>query len=205
MAITFPREIPDVGYTTADFTLSDPVKASPSGARLINYTQIGDPAWLASMVTRPLTTSQYAEVEAWWLSLRGGLQRVLFRHPWYCYPKNHSASPTPAEDAGNLVSVSGGNVLSVNGVDAALSLVVGDRIGLERSGRYFVGRLTEVSGSGTTRALTVEPLPFDTVATAGAVVRFAQPALVMRPMPDSYSISRNGRHTVVSFSLVEGR
>ncbi|WP_377299719.1 hypothetical protein [Rhizobium sp. SGZ-381] len=205
MTISFPREIPDVGYTTADFTLSDPVKASQSGARLINYTQISDPAWVASLVTRPLVASQYAEVEAWWLSLRGGLQRVLFRHPWFCYPKNHVANHGPADDAGNLVSIASGNVLSVNSVDSALSLVVGDRIGLERSGRYYVGRLTEISGSGTSRSLTVEPLPFDTVSAAGAVVRFARPALVMRPVPESFSISRSGRHTIVSFSLVEGQ
>lgn len=55
MAITFPREIPAVGYVTADFLLRDPVKASPSGARLVNYTQVTDPAWEASLVTRPLS------------------------------------------------------------------------------------------------------------------------------------------------------
>ena len=33
MAITFPRELPDVGYVTADFVLDDPVRASPSGGR----------------------------------------------------------------------------------------------------------------------------------------------------------------------------
>lgn len=44
MAITFPRELPEVGFVTADFALADAVKASPSGARLINYTQVADPA-----------------------------------------------------------------------------------------------------------------------------------------------------------------
>lgn len=205
MAITFPRELPAVPYVTADFALIDPVKASPSGARLINYTQVGDPAWQATLVTKALRYSEFAEVEAWWLSLREGLRRVLFRHPHVCYPKNHGGNPAPADDPGNLVSVTSGNILAVDGVNAGLSLVVGDRVGLERSGRYHVGRLTEVAGAGTTRTLTIEPPPFDTVAVAGAVVRFARPALVMRPVPASWSSQQSGSRYTASFQLVEAQ
>jgi len=203
MAVTFPRELPDVGWQIADFEPDDPVKASQSGARLINYTQVEDPAWVASMTSRPLVYSEYAAVKAWWMSLRSGLRTVLFRHPWVCYPKAHGRNQAPADDAGNLVSVTDGNVLAVNGVDAALVLSVGDRVGLERAGRYYVGMITEVSGSGTTRTLSVEPPPFDTVAVAGAVVRFAKPALVMRPVPGSFQEPRSGRFYTVSFQLRE--
>lgn len=203
MAIIFPREIPAVDYVTAAFVLRDGVKASPSGARLINYSQTTDPAWEATLVTKPLRASSYAEVEAWWLSLREGLRRVLFRHPHFCYPKNHVADKAPADDSGNLVSVASGNVLTVNGVAGALSLSVGDRLGLERGGRYHVGRVTEVAGAGTTRTITIEPPPFSAVAQVDAIVRFAKPALVMRPVPGSWDVQQsNGRYTV-SFRLVE--
>jgi hypothetical protein len=205
MTITFPRELPDVRYATADLLLNDGIKASPSGARLINYTQVEDPVWEAKMTTGPLLPSEYAAVESWWLSLRGGLRTVLFRHPWACYPLNHVNDQAPADDAGNLVSIAGGNVLTVNGVDAALSLVAGDRIGLERAGRYYLGRTTEISGSGVARTFTVEPPPFDTVAQAGAVVRFAKPALVMRPVPGSFQAPRDGRFYTVSFQLTESQ
>tara|TARA_R110002020_G_scaffold53905_8_gene150492 strand:+ start:22453 stop:23067 length:615 start_codon:yes stop_codon:yes gene_type:complete len=204
MAITFPRELPDVGFVTADFALADAVKASPSGARLINYTQVADPAWRATLATAPMVYSKFAEVEAWWLSLRDK-NRVLFRHPHVCYPKNHRGNQTPADDAGNLVSVTSGNILAVDGVDAGLSLVVGDRVGLERVGRYHIGRITEVAGAGTTRTITIEPPPFDTAAVAGAVVSFARPALVMRPVPSSWSVSQSGSRYVASFQLVEAQ
>ena len=203
MVITFPRELPDVGYVTADMILRDGVTASPSGARLINYTSVLPPAWEVMLTTRPLLMSQYAEVEAWWLSLRGGLRRVLFRHPFVCYPKAHGQNKAPADDAGNLVSVASGNILSVNSVAAGLVLTPGDRVGLERAGRYHLGRVTEVAGAGTTRTITIEPPPFATVSQAGAVVRFAKPALVMRPVPDSFQAPRSGRHYNVSFKLVE--
>jgi hypothetical protein len=203
MAITFPREIPSVDYVTAAFVLRDSVKASPSGARLINYSQTTDPAWEATLVTKPLRASSYAEVEAWWLSLREGLRRVLFRHPHFCYPKNHVADKAPADDAGNLGSVASGNILTVTSVSTALSLSVGDRVGLERSGRYHIGRVTDVAGSGTSRTITIDPPPFSVVAEAGAIVRFAKPGLVMRPVPGSWDVQQsNGRYTV-SFRLVE--
>lgn len=203
MAITFPRELPDIGYVTADVVLREGVTASPAASGLINYTQVSPTAWEASLTTRPLLLSRFAEVEAWWLSLRGGLRSVLFRHPHVCYPKAHWQDHGPADDAGNLVSVADGNVLSVNSVDAGLVLGPGDRLGLERSGRYYVGRVTEASGTGTTRTITVEPPPFATVAQAGAVVRFAKPAILMRPVPDSFQAPRNGRFYTVSFKLVE--
>lgn len=203
MAITFPRQIPDVGYVTCDLMLRDSVTASPSGGGLINYTQVAAPAWEVTLETRPLDYDDYSAVEAWWLSLRGGLRSVLFRQPHKGYPVAHREDNAPADDPGSLVSAADGNILSVNSVDAGLVLAPGDRIGLERSGRYYVGRVTEASGSGTTRTITVEPPPFATVAQAGAVVRFAKPAILMRPVPDSFQAPRSGRFYTVSFKLVE--
>jgi len=205
MAITFPRELPDVPYVTAEFVLDDPVRASPSGGRLINYTQIADPAWRATLVTKPLLYSQFAEVEAWWLSLRDGLRRVMFRHPHVCYPKNHGQNKAPADDAGAIVSVTGGNIIAVGSVSEELSLVVGDRIGLENGTRRHIGRITEVTGTGTNRTITIEPPPFAAVSAVGTVVRFARPGLVMRPVPQSWSVQQSGGRYTASFQLVEGQ
>lgn len=205
MAVVFPRELPAVGWQVADFILDDPVKASQSGSRLINYTQVEDPTWVASLTSAPLVYSEYAAVEAWWMSLRGGLRTVLFRHPFVCYPAAHGMNQPPADDAGTLFTITGGNILTVNSVDAGLTLTAGDRLGLERAGRYYVGRITEASGAGTTRTLSVEPPPFDTVAQVGAVVRFAKPALVMRPVPGSWQAPRSGRFYTVSFQLEESQ
>lgn len=204
MAITFPRDLPAVGYATADFILSDPVKTSASGAQRFNYTQISDPVWEARLVTTPLDYWQFTELEAWWLSLREGIRGgVLFRHPRVCFPKNHSQNQAPAEVAGSLTGVTTGNVLSVNGVDAGLSLMAGDRIGLERAGRYHVGKITEVTGTGTSRSITIEPPPPAAVSAFGTVVRFARPAVHMRPVPGSWAPRETEGLYIVSFSLLE--
>jgi hypothetical protein len=203
MAITFPRELPDVGYVTVDLTLDDGVTATQSRGRLTNYTQHSPPLWRVTLTTRPLLFSQAAEVEAWWLSLRGGLKKVLFKHPHVCRPKAHWSDHAPAQDAGAVTAVASGNILSVVGVDEDLTLVEGDFVGLERVSRYYLGRVVEVSGGGTTRTIQVEPMPIATVAQAGAVVRFEKPALLMRPVPNSYSVASSGRFKTVTFSLVE--
>ncbi|TDW21074.1 hypothetical protein EV128_12243 [Rhizobium azibense] len=206
MTITFPRVIPDIKYTTADMILDDPVKASESGGRFINYTQLEDPVWRVNLVTSSLLLqSQYAAVEAWWLSLREGLRTVLFRHPHSCYPIAHETNHGPADDNGSLVSVTDGNILAVSGVDPGLTLTPGDRLGVQQSGKYYIGRVTEVAGSGTTRTITVEPPLFDSVAQAGAVVVFAKPALVMRSVPGSFQPTRNGRFFTVTFQLRESQ
>lgn len=202
MTIIFPRELPAVGFVTADLALNDPVKASASGARLVNYSRVEDRAWEASLVTRPLRYSAFAEVEAWWLSLRS-MRAVLFRNPRVCYPKAHWHDNAPADVAGVLDTVTDGNVLSVSGVSAALALSVGDWIGLEHGERRGLCRAVEASGSGTSRTITVEPPPLSGVAQAGAAVRFARPGLVMGPVPGSFSAPEsNGRYSV-SFRLVE--
>ncbi len=208
MVITFPRPLPPLAFedwVRVDLLIDDPVVASRSGARLVNYTQVEDEAWVADIETKPLDDDEFAMVDAWILSLRGGLRSVLFRHPTQGYPKAHRDNHAPADDPGNLVSVTDGNILSVNSVDAGLNLSVGDRIGLEKSSKYYVGRITEVSGSGTTRTITVEPPPFDTVAQAGAVVRFANPALVMRLVPGSYQAPGEGLFRPISFQLRESQ
>lgn len=203
MTITFPRELPDVGYTECALTLDDGVTASQTRGRLTNFTQHRDPIWSAKLVTRPLTFSQAAEFDAWWLSLRGGLKKVLFKHQHVCYPKAHWNDHGPADDTGLITAVTSGNVLSVAGVDEDLSLSSGDFIGIERLSRYYFGRVTECSGTGSTRTISVEPIPFSTARQTGAVVRFAKPAMLMRPVPGSYAVASGIRTKTITFSLVE--
>lgn len=205
MAINFPRELPNVAFTTAELTLDDGVTASATRGKLTNYTQVAEPSWSASFVTKPLRFSEKSSLESWWLSLRGGTRAkgVIFRHPRVCYPKAHWQNRAPAEDEGLLASVTNGNVLSVTSVASGLSLSDADLIGLEYLTRTYLGKVVEVSGSGTTRTITVEPPPYRAVAQAGAIVRFAKIPLIMRPVPGSFSAPEADGRYVVSFKLQE--
>lgn len=205
MAITFPRDLPEVGYVTADFTLDDGVTASETRGRLTNYTEYAAPLWMATLETRPLRYSDFSALQSWWFSLRGGTRAkgVRFRHPHVCYPKAHWQNHAPADDEGLVASISNGNVLVVNSVSPDLVLGDTDFIGLEYLTRTYIGKVVEVSGVGTSRTITVEPPPYAAVAQPGAKVRFANIPLLMRPVPGSFAFRQtNGRYTA-SFKLQE--
>lgn len=205
MQIIFPRELPNVVFTTAELLPDDGVIASATRGKLTNYTQVAEFSWSASFVTKSLTFSEKSSLESWWLSLRGGTREkgVIFRHPRVCYPKAHWQNHAPAEDDGLLASVTDGNVLAVNGVSPGLVLGDTDWIGLEFLTRTYLGKVVEVSGASTTRTITVEPPPYRAVAQAGAIVRFAKIPLIMRPVPGSFSVAETNKRYVVSFKLQE--
>ncbi len=202
MAITFPRDLPAVKYTTAAFYQIDRFGSSRAG-RTINVVEIADPAWRADMVTVPLRWGVLSEIEAWYLSLRGGLRSCRFVHPHALWPKNHYSNNTPAQTAGTVDSVTSGNILAVSALDTGLSLSLGDRIGLEKDALRAVGRITDFSGAGSTRSIEIEPPPPTDVAVATAVVRFAQPELLMRPIPGSFKATKTAGLYQASFSLIE--
>lgn len=203
MAITFPRELPaGIRFRHARFMLEENVAAAPSNG-MVNYTQFADPVWRIDFRTVPLRDSEFPILDAWYKSLRGGLRGALVTQNVTCRPLAHAdpANAAPAQDTGVVSSIADGNVLTVTSVSAALVLAAGDLIGLEKSGKYSLGRVTEVSGSGTSRAIMVEPPPRG-YTDAGSVVRFDRPMLVMRPVPKSWSVTDDVM-PVVSFSLVE--
>jgi len=202
MAITFPREIPAVGYTVCGLRQVSGVKASRSGNKMVNHSQVHDPFWTVELETKPLRISARDEVEAWAMSLRGGTKRVLFKNPHRCFPRNHIGDTAPALDDGLVAGVTDGNIIAVSGVSTSLSLVPGDPISLVNT-HYHLCRVTEITGSGTSRTITVEPPPPDDIGVGAAVV-FAYPALLTRLVPGSFSVLGSGLYTC-RFTLQESR
>jgi hypothetical protein len=169
----------------------------------MNYSEVSDPVWTITFNSVALDERKLAELTAWWESLRGGIRSTLVTQNVTCRPFAHISDPTPAQDTGVLDSITDGNVLAIGGVSASLSLTTGDLIGLEDGNFRGLHRVTAASGSGTSRMVTVEPPPRSYI-TNGAVVRFVQPELVMRPAPGSWSVPDEGKPRV-SFSFVESR
>lgn len=206
MTITFPRELPeDIGFRVLRFEPLRGVSAARSKNRVVNHSQTDDPVWVADLETVPVRYHDRMKVEAWVQSLRGGLRKALYRHQLSCYPAAHPVDGGVAVNPGNLVSVANGNELTVDSVDEDLVLTVGDLIGLEATHRAL-GIVTDVSGTGTGRVITIEPEPPADVAVSGAVVRFVKPSLLMRPVPNSLTVREPvAGQWVVGFKLQESR
>lgn len=203
MAITFPRELPaDIGFRPARFVLEENVAASPSNG-MVSYTQFADPVWRIDFTSVPLSDAELAALDAWWKSLRGGLRAAVVTQNVTCRPLAHAAeaNAAPAQDTGILNSITNGNVLAIGSVSAGLVLAAGDLLGLEKAGKRSLCRITDVSGAGTSRTVTVEPPPRG-YTDAGSLVRFERPMLVMRPVPKSWSVTGDF-DPVASFSFVE--
>lgn len=204
MALTFPRDLPAVDFTLADFYPIDPYSSSRSGD-MINVMKRRADAWRLDLITVPLRYGDAAEIEAWFLSLRGGLRSLNFVHPVARWPRKHFRDQTPALTAGNLTAITDGNKLSVAGVHADLRLSLGDLIGVETGALRTMGRVVDFSGAGVTREIEIEPTPKTYAAVVGATVRFASPTLVMRPLRKSFDIKPDGGLFTVSMSFEESR
>ena len=200
----FPNTHPAIRFQHSRFKLNRTVSAVMSGGGRFNHTQIGDPFWSIEFTTVPLKEGELAALEAWWLSLRDGLRSTLVTQNVTCRPFAHSnpANAAPAQDTGTLSSVTSGNILNIASLASGLSLRAGDLLGLEVGAFRGLHRVVAVTGTGTTRAVTVEPPPRPYVATAGALVRFESPELVMRPVPGGWTLNGLGRPQV-TFQMVE--
>lgn len=210
MSITFPRELPeDIEFKVKRFEPVRAVAASRSRNKVSNHSQLADPVWIVDLETIPLRYHDRMKMEAWLQSLRGGLRRALYWHRLSCFPAAHPVDGGVAADPGNLVSVANGNELTVNSVDENLVLSVGDLVGLEATPstpKWALGIATEVSGTGTSRVIAIEPEPPTDVAVAGAVVRFVKPKLLTRLVPGSFAPREvNPGQWIIAFSLQESR
>lgn len=205
--MAFPFSHPHILFGHSRFRLARDVRSVASGGGRMNHSEVSDPVWTITFTSVQLRERDLAELTAWWDNLRSGLRSALVTQNVTCRPFAHAnpANAAPAQNPGNLVSVTDGNVLSVDSVDAALTLQPGDLIGLEVGAYRGLHRVVAVTGAGTTsRIITVDPPPRSYVAQAGAVVRFERPELVMRPVPGSFSVPDEGLPRV-SFSFVESR
>lgn len=202
--VAFPNTHPNIRFRHARFKLNRTVVSVMSVGGQVNSTQIGQPFWTIEFASVPLKESELAELEAWWASLREGVRSVLVTQNVTCRPFAHSnpANAAPAQDTGALSSVTDGNVLNITSVSSSLVLRTGDLVGLESGNYRGLHRVVSVSGSGTSRTITVEPPPRSYVAVNGAVVRFENPELVMRPVPGSWNVS-DGPRPQVSFQMAE--
>lgn len=202
MAVSFPRLLPPVEYLKGLPELQRFTSQSKSANRLTNVVEYADPLWGVTLSTRPLRPSDFRMVEAWWHSLREGLRAVDFRSPLYCTPRGNIDARGPETDPGILSAIASGNQCTVTSVAAGLALSAGDYVSFERGAERALGQIVDVSGSGTSRVIEIEP-PLPSTITVNAVVRFDRAALIMRPVARSWSADDDQDLRSATFQLIE--
>lgn len=201
--VTFPRLLPDVKFTNANFELERFISSAKSGGQITNVVEYADPAWKFTATTRTLRYSDGQMVNAWLDSFCGGLKPALIRSPHYCCPRAHIHNRGAETRNGKLTAITNQNVLTVAAVHAGLVLSAGDFVSLKDGQFYALARVVEAVADGTTRTIEIEPKLPGYIKT-GAEVKFDRAELLMRM--DVSNMSKWTRDSqTVSFTFMESR
>ncbi|MBN9243935.1 MAG: hypothetical protein J0I98_14180 [Mesorhizobium sp.] len=184
--------------------LVDSVSISRAGNRAVGFVEYADPFWQISMQTAPLSASELMLAQAFAAQARTGRVTVVWRPVDICLPQAYWGNPGAAAiaDDGNLVSVTNGFTVALNGVANGLKLMPGDRFSLAKDGyRSFHQVVVGGVAAAGAIALTVDP-PVPGYLTAGAVAKFLRPELNTRVVPGSFTVP-DDHWPVATFTLVE--
>lgn len=196
--------LPAVGYEGGLPALVRSVSQSRVGNRSIAMVEYADPFWRMDMVTEPLDFTQQAAVRAFLDEAGAGMKTVDYAPVFLPLPEAYRTDRSNAAlaDDGNLVSITGGSSLSIDGVTDGLVLQRGDMLSLAYDGFKSLHRiLTGGTAAAGAIAITVEPFVPGYIA-AGAVVKFKNLSLNTRLLPGSAKIGDQFRDRA-SFTLIE--
>lgn len=212
MAIVFPRDdifdAVDFEPSGYDFSLFERQEFSrTSGGKTLGKS-LGDPAWILSVMTRPLYLDDLLEFEAKLRSLDGVVRAFYaydLRRP---YPKEHAAGVF--NDTGSIFSVGANNdSIRVDGLDSGFKVSAGDYLSIEYpAGWLALHQAMEAAtadSEGLTPSFQVRPhIRTGLVSSPAASVTFKTPKTTFRLDPGSLRSSMiGGVHGQVSFSAFQ--
>lgn len=217
MALTFPRDLPAVGFTVGTlFTLERREARATTRGGDPQAIELASPLWNMRYRTIPLSEADAETVDAWLASLRGGAKKFKAWSPlrqWpLAYPTgfggqtrqgggSFDGTATITATAGTLDSV------TINTLPSTFKITTGDlvSIGYASGARTLHKAMETVTASAGAASFAVEPvlLPGGPVGTAGAVT-FAAPwcyATLDAGKPDVSWI--HGRMAQISFNATQ--
>lgn len=176
---------------------------SKYGKRAISFIESGDPFWQWQARIIAMSNSNRQKLEAFIDRCRNGLVTVHYTPKHVCLPQAYWGNPThPAIAGDGTLGAIAGNVTTITSVVAGLRLTEGDLIGFSIGEYNFIARVVQdATATGTSVAVKVEPF-LPSYITTGAAVRFKNPVMNMRLVPDSYECG-DGNWPEATFQLIE--
>lgn len=173
------------------------------GKRAVSFMESGDPFWEWQARVVAMSNAQRQKLEAFIDRCRNGLVTVHWTPKHVCLPQAYWGNPAhPAIAANGTLSAIAGNTVTITSVAAGLKLTTGDLLGFSIGEYNVIARVAQdVTADGTSVAVQIEPF-LPSYITAGAAVRFKNPVMNMRLVPDSYECG-DGIRPDASFQLIE--
>lgn len=185
--------------------LIDSVSVSRTGNRAISFVEYADPFWQVQPQTQRLSATERNLLEAFIGRCKRGMVTIHYTPKHQCILRAYWGDPNNAAltNTGVVTAIANGNQISFNSVATALQIKQGDLIGLTVGDYNLIVRALadQTAVAGVITALPVEP-PIPTYITVGAVVKFKDPVMNMRLLPNSYEAPDENK-PVARFTLVE--
>mgnify|MGYP000185716143 CR=1 FL=1 len=205
MAISYPRQIPNVPIKTARMGLN--VNQSFFESSFSRHVSVQSHAggttdqWEGMITTAPLSPSQVSEMSAWLISLKGREKYFYAYDPDRRNPKGSAstASSNPVVNGGGQV----GHSVQTSGWQAAVSnlLVAGDYFQIGE--QYFMVMENVTSDGSGNATITFEPAIRNSLADQVAII-FNNPVLKARLVENVQPWeSDEKRMSVISFAWEE--
>lgn len=219
MAITFPRDLPNVDAPTvfadvAFVPLYNQARA-PTRGGLVQVTELGPQLWQMDYKTRLMPEALFEEWRAWLSSLRGGVGTFKAFDPTRRYARAYRNGYAALTRAGggsfaagtaNLSAIASGRVaVTMTTLPAAFAMSLGDMISIPFGATRSLHRVVEgatSNGSGEVTVTVEPPLPLPIVT--GATVDLAKPWCVAVIDAESVTETRDlNRMGAVAFKAVQ--
>ncbi len=201
-----PGSLPNVGHQSGLPRLVRSVSVSRASKRLIAVIETADPFWQIDIMTASLDQVEWMQFAAFHTEYGDGMKTILWTPPLHISVPQYyweDRANAALSNNGNLVSVTGGFNLAINSVANGLRLRRGDLISLATGDYRSLHRVMddEVIAADNELELRVEPAvpPY---IEEDAIVRFKDPELNVRLLPDSFEMPDQWR-TTAQFTLVE--
>ena len=203
MAVTFPANFKK--WVRSYPYIVNSVSVSRAGNRAISFVEVNDDFWQVDMQTLPLLQAEKQVVEAFIDTCKKGLVTVHYKPTHVCIPRAYWGNSAAAilTNEGVVTAITNGEVISFNSVTTGLQILKGDLLGLTVGDYNYIVRADadQTAVAGAITDLPVQP-PIPPYITTGAAVKFKDPVMNMRLLPNSYK-PPNGDRPSLSFTLVE--
>jgi len=210
--ITFPRDMPPVRISAlSSFNLQHGVAINQAGGS-VQAMELAAPLWQAQFTTEPLNARQRAAVQAWWATLRGGVNTF---YAWDCfrtYPAAYGSAVIgmPRASGGTFdgtcqIMANGVTSVGLSTLPANYQFTDGDMIELVRTGgKLSLHQIVEaIVGSPTgTATVQIEPGALSDTTIAGTA-RLVKARCIMVPRPGSLDIPAGLGKRAASFEAVQ--
>lgn len=211
--ITFPRDMPPCRISElSSFDLQHGVAINQANGS-VQAMELSPPIWHAHFTTEPLDKKQRAAVQAWWATLRGGVNTFFGWDCFRAYPAAYGAAVIGMPRAGGgtfdgtcTITANGTTTVSLSGLPASFHFTDGDMIELPRaSGRISLHQVTEaMTGAlGGTATVSIEPGALADTSIGSTAVRIVKARCIMVPRPGTLDIPAGLGKRAASFEAVQ--